>query len=180
MSRIGRKPIPIPEGVNAFVEGRKVKLKGPKGELSLELWPDIEAKVEGGQIQIHRQSDDKKVRALHGLARALLSNMAIGVARGFERQLEIVGIGYRAQAQGGKLILNLGYSKPIEFEAPKGVELATDGPAKIIVRGIDKQQVGQTAAVIRSFRPPELYKGKGIRYVGEQVVRKAGKASAAK
>ena len=180
MSRIGRKPIPIPKGVNAVVEGKRVKMKGPKGELSLELWPDIEAQVKDGQIYVHRHSDDKKARALHGLARALLSNMATGVAQGFERQLEIVGIGYRAQVQGSKLVLNLGYSKPVEFEAPKGVELATDGPAKIIVRGIDKQQVGLVAAVIRGFRPPEPYKGKGIRYAGEQVVRKAGKTSAAK
>ncbi|HCP06981.1 MAG: 50S ribosomal protein L6 [Synergistales bacterium 58_81] len=178
MSRIGRKLIDIPSGVSLSVDGGKVKVKGPKGELSVDLVPGIDISVEDSAIKVTRQSDDKKTRAYHGMMRALVNNLVQGVSSGFERQLEIVGVGWRAQMQGKTLVMNLGFSHPVEYTPPEGVEITTDGPTKITVKGIDKQAVGHTAAVIRGFRPPEPYKGKGIRYVGEHIIRKAGKAGA--
>ena len=178
MSRIGNKLITLPKGVDFKIDGSNVVIKGPKGELSLELRPEVSLEIEEGQVKVLRQDDSKPCRAFHGMTRALLNNMVEGVSKGFERVLEIVGVGYRAQMQGKNLVLSLGYSHPIEVEPPQGIELATDGPTKIFVRGIDKQVVGQTAANIRGFRPPEPYKGKGVRYAGEHIIRKAGKAGA--
>jgi large subunit ribosomal protein L6 len=178
MSRIGNKLITLPKGVDFKIDGSNVVIKGPKGELSLELRPEVSLEIEEGQVKVLRRDDSKPCRAFHGMTRALLNNMVEGVSKGFERVLEIVGVGYRAQMQGKNLVLSLGYSHPIEVEPPQGIELATDGPTKIFVRGIDKQVVGQTAANIRGFRPPEPYKGKGVRYAGEHIIRKAGKAGA--
>ncbi len=178
MSRIGRKLIDMPAGVTLSVDDGKVMVKGPKGDLSVDLVPGIDISVEDNAIKVTRQSDDKKTRAFHGMIRALVNNLVVGVSQGFERNLEIVGIGWRAQMQGKTLVMNLGFSHPVEFDPPEGIEISTDGPAKIAVKGIDKQAVGQTAAIIRGFRPPEPYKGKGIRYAGEHVIRKAGKAGA--
>ena len=178
MSRIGRKLIDIPPGVTLSIDDEKVKVKGPKGELSVNLVPGIDVSVEDNAVKVTRQGDDKKTRAYHGMMRALVNNLVQGVSTGFERRLEIIGIGWRAQMQGNTLVMNLGFSHPVEYDPPKGVEITTDGPTKITVKGIDKQAVGQTAAVIRGFRPPEPYKGKGMRYVGEHVIRKAGKAGA--
>ncbi|MEN2995852.1 MULTISPECIES: 50S ribosomal protein L6 [unclassified Acetomicrobium] len=178
MSRIGRKPISIPKGVNVTLSGRTVRVKGPKGEMSFDLLPNINVELADEQIMVTRNREDKKTKAFHGLVRAMLSNIVTGVTQGFEKELEIVGVGYRAQMQGQKLVLNLGYSNPVEYVPPKGITITTDSPTKIKVSGIDKQEVGQVAAIIRSFRAPEPYKGKGIRYVGEVVKRKTGKASA--
>jgi len=168
----------MPTGVTLSVDDGKVMVKGPKGDLSVDLVPGIDISVEDNAIKVTRQSDDKKTRAFHGMIRALVNNLVVGVSQGFERNLEIVGIGWRAQMQGKTLVMNLGFSHPVEFDPPEGIEISTDGPAKIAVKGIDKQAVGQTAAIIRGFRPPEPYKGKGIRYAGEHVIRKAGKAGA--
>ncbi len=168
----------MPAGVSLSVDDGKIQVKGPKGELFVDLVPGIDIAVEDGAIKVTRQSDDKKTRAFHGMIRALVNNVVLGVSQGFERQLEIVGIGWRAQMQGKTLVMSLGFSHPVEYEPPSGVEISTDGPTKITVKGIDKQAVGQSAAIIRGFRPPEPYKGKGIRYVGEHVIRKAGKAGA--
>lgn len=178
MSRIGRKLIDMPAGVSLSVDDGKIQVKGPKGELFVDMVPGIDITVEDGAIKVTRQSDDKKTRAFHGMIRALVNNVVLGVSQGFERQLEIVGIGWRAQMHGKTLVMSLGFSHPVEYEPPLGVEISTEGPTKITVKGIDKQAVGQTAAIIRGFRPPEPYKGKGIRYVGEHVIRKAGKAGA--
>ncbi len=178
MSRIGRKPISLSKGATLTLIDGKVVVKGPKGELSTPLVSGINVQVEDSQVIVSRENDQKQTRAFHGMMRALISNMVTGVSSGFERQLEIVGVGYRAQVQGTKLVLNLGYSNPVEFDPPEGIEIETDGPTKIKVKGIDKQQVGQVSAVIRGFRPPEPYKGKGIRYAGEHIIRKAGKAGA--
>lgn len=176
MSRIGRKPIPLPKGVDAKIEGDSVTIKGTKGALSFGIMSNIDVSMEDGQIIVTRANDEKSVRAAHGMTRAILNNMVVGVNTGFERILEIIGVGYRAQMQGKNLVLALGFSHPVEVVPPEGIELAVDGPTKVIVRGIDKQLVGQTAANIRGYRPPEPYKGKGIRYAGEYVIRKAGKA----
>jgi large subunit ribosomal protein L6 len=176
MSRIGRKPIPLPKGVDVKIEGTEVTVKGTKGTMKFGVLPDISVSLEDGRVLVSRASDEKSVRAAHGMTRAIISNMITGVDRGFEKVLEIIGVGYRAQMQGKNLILALGFSHPVEFVPPQGIELAVDGPTKVIVRGIDKQLVGQTASDIRGYRPPEPYKGKGIRYAGEYVIRKAGKA----
>ncbi|WP_286952110.1 MULTISPECIES: 50S ribosomal protein L6 [Aminobacterium] len=178
MSRIGRKPIPLAKGATVTIKDDKVIVKGPKGELCSDLVPGITVSVEDSGIVVERENDEKQTRAFHGMVRALIANMVTGVTEGFVKNLEIVGVGYRAQMQGSKLILNVGYSNPIEYEPPKGVEIATESPIKISVRGIDRQLVGQVAAIIREFRSPEPYKGKGIRYAGEYIIRKAGKASA--
>lgn len=178
MSRIGRKPITLPDGVSLSVSEGKISVKGPRGELSADMAPGVDIAVEDGVVRVSRQNEEKKTRAFHGMIRAIVNNHVVGVSQGYERVLEIVGIGWRAQMQGSKLVLNLGFSHPVEYEPAPGVEIATDGPAKIMVRGIDKQAVGQAAAVIRGFRPPEPYKGKGIRYAGEHITRKAGKAGA--
>lgn len=180
MSRIGRKPIQLPKGVEIKIEGNQVQVKGPKGTLSMEIMPKISVSIEEGQINVARASEDKPVRAAHGMTRAMIANMITGVNSGFEKILEIVGVGYRAQLQGKNLVLSLGFSHPVEVVPPAGIEFAAESPIKIAVRGIDRQLVGQVAANIRGYRPPEPYKGKGIRYAGEYVIRKAGKAGAKK
>ncbi len=176
MSRIGRKPIVLPKGVDVKIDGSEVTVKGSKGTMTFGIMPDIQVALEDGQIAVKRANDEKSVRAAHGMTRAILSNMVTGVNQGFERVLEIIGVGYRAQMQGKNLVMALGFSHPVEVVPPEGIEFAVDGPTKVIVRGIDKQLVGQIAANIRGYRPPEPYKGKGIRYAGEYVIRKAGKA----
>ncbi|MHC5252848.1 50S ribosomal protein L6 [Listeria kieliensis] len=175
MSRIGKKPITIPAGVTVTLDGNKATVKGPKGELVREFNPEIKIEIEGSEINISRPSDNKNHRALHGTTRAVLNNMVVGVSEGYEKSLELVGVGYRAQKQGSKLVLNVGYSHPVEFEAPKGVEIEVPANTKVIVKGFNKEHVGELAANIRAVRPPEPYKGKGIRYEGEYVRRKEGK-----
>jgi large subunit ribosomal protein L6 len=179
MSKIGRLPITIPSTVTLTIAGDLITVKGPKGELSYTLKPKIKAELTGDQLVITRSSEDKPVRALHGLTRALLSNMVTGVTTGFTKNLELVGTGYRARLAGTKLVLSLGYSHEIEFVPPKGIEIKVEGTNVIIISGFDIQAVGQVAAVIRNYRKPEPYKGKGIRYAGEVVRRKAGKAAKA-
>lgn len=179
MSKIGRLPITIPTSVTLTISGSTLTVKGTKGELHYELKPKIKAELTGDQLVITRISEDKSVRALHGLTRALLANMVKGVSDGFTKNLELVGTGYRARLQGRTLILSLGYSHEIEFTPPEGIDLKVEGTNVIIVTGFDIQAVGQVAAVIRSYRKPEPYKGKGIRYAGEVVRRKAGKAAKA-
>ena len=178
MSRIGRKPIPVPSSVTVDVAGSTVKVKGPKGELSRTFRPEMKISLNDGQMLVERPTDAKEHRALHGLTRALLANMVEGVTAGFSRSLEIVGVGYRAEKKGDRLMINAGYSHPVEYPEPAGIRLSTTSPTVIVVEGIDKQKVGQVAAEIRAVRPPEPYKGKGIRYQGEQVRRKAGKTGA--
>lgn len=180
MSRIGKMPVEVPAGVTVTLDGQRVAAKGPKGELELNVcspiavgWQD----VPGRTIVVTRPTDEKRHRALHGLTRALIANIVQGVSQGFSKTLEIVGVGYRAQAKGNGLELRLGFSHNIEYPAPDGIRLETPNPTTIVVSGADKQQVGHTAAVIRSFRPPEPYKGKGVRYQGEYVRRKAGKTA---
>lgn len=179
MSRVGRQPIAVPERVEVRIEGTRVAVKGPKGELSREFDPEIAIRQEDGQLVVTRPSDRPKHRSLHGLTRSLLANMVTGVSEGFTRVLELQGVGYRVQMQGEKLVLQVGYSKPVEFIAPGGITLAVEGNNRVLVQGIDKEQVGQVAAEIRAVRPPEPYKGKGIRYLGERVRRKAGKGGKA-
>lgn len=177
MSRIGKLPVVLPDGVAAEVHGRTVTIVGPKGELKQTFLPEVTVTLEGGRLVVERKSDNDK--AVHGLTRALLANMVDGVSKGFVKQLEMVGIGYRSNVEGEDLVLTVGYSHPVRISAPNGIKFAVqDG--KIHVSGIDKQAVGQIAAEIRAVRKPEPYKGKGIRYVGEKVRRKAGKAAKAK
>lgn len=178
MSRIGRKPIPIPGGVAVTIDGSDVKVKGPKGELQWVFRSEIEIEQEDGNLVVKRPSDSKEHRALHGLTRALLANMVEGVTNGFRKTLEIVGVGYRAEKKGSSLVLTVGYSHQVEYPEPDGISLSTASPTVVVIEGIDKAKVGQVAAEIRGVRPPEPYKGKGIRYQGEQVRRKAGKAGA--
>ena len=178
MSRIGRMPIEIPAGVTVSYENHHMNVKGPKGELSRDLHPDMNITVEGNVITVTRPSEQKEHRALHGLTRALVANMVTGVSEGFTKTLEINGVGYRAQKQGKKLILSLGYSHPVEMEDPEGLESVLDGQNKITIKGIDKQKVGQYAAEIRELRKPEPYKGKGIKYADEVIRRKVGKTGA--
>jgi len=176
MSRIGNKPITIPEGVEVTLNDKNITVKGPKGTLSKEIHKNVDVKVEGNVITVSRIDDEPANRSLHGLTRSLINNMIIGVKDEFKRELEINGVGYRAQKQGTKLVMNLGYSHPVEMEAPAGITYDVPNPNSIIVRGIDKELVGQTAAVIRTKRPPEVYRGKGIKYVEEVIIRKEGKA----
>ena len=176
MSRIGRMPIALPQGVEVNQEGRQLTVKGPLGELSRELHPEMKLEREDGELRIVRPSDEPRHRALHGLTRTLVNNMITGVTTGFTKGLEISGVGYRAQLQGTKLVLALGYSHPVEITPPSGIEFRVETPTRLAVFGADKELVGQTAAYIRSRRKPEPYKGKGIRYAGEQILRKAGKA----
>lgn len=176
MSRIGRKPINLPKGVDIQIDGNKVTVKGPKGSLTQELPADISLNVVDDQIIVSRPSDAKHHRAFHGLSRALVANMVEGVTNGFEKKLELVGVGYRAQMQGSKLMLNLGYSHPILVDAPEGIQFEVPAVTKITVKGLDKQLVGNTAAHIRALRKPEPYKGKGIKYENEVIRRKAGKS----
>lgn len=175
MSRIGKKPIEIPQGVTVTLENNHVTVKGPKGELSRNFHQDMEIKVEENVITISRPSDSKDHRALHGTTRSILNNMVEGVSKGFERGLELIGVGYRAQKTGNKLVLSVGYSHPVEIEPEQGLEIEVPSNTKIIIKGTDKERVGALAANIRDVRPPEPYKGKGIRYEGEFVRRKVGK-----
>ncbi len=178
MSRIGKKPIDVRQGVEVKIEGRHLTVKGPKGQLELDHHEAMTVKIEDGVIKVERPSDVREHRALHGLTRSLIANMVEGVTDGFKKSLEIHGVGYKAEKKGNGIKLTLGYSHTIEFEPPKGVSIEVPAPTQIVVEGVDKQAVGQAAAEIRSFRPPEPYKGKGIRYVGEHVRRKAGKTAA--
>jgi len=178
MSRVGRSPITIPSGVEVSVGGREISVKGPKGSLEGTLPPDITVRQDGAVLLVERPDDEREHRALHGLTRSLVNNMVVGVTDGFSKELEIVGVGYRANAQGpDKVELVVGYSHTVVVDAPEGVSFEVPVPNRIIVRGIDKQVVGQVAADIRKIRKPEPYKGKGIRYAGEVVRRKAGKAA---
>ena len=176
MSRIGNKPITVPEGVEVTLNENVITVKGPKGTLVKELHKNINVALEGNVINVTRPNDEPFNRSLHGLTRTLINNMIVGVKDEFKRELEINGVGYRAQKQGTKLVMNLGYSHPVEMEAPAGITYDVPNPNSIIVRGIDKELVGQTAAVIRTKRPPEVYRGKGIKYVEEVIIRKEGKA----
>ena len=178
MSRIGRKPIPVPKNVTATIDGQTVKVKGPKGELERRLHPSMAIAMEDGNITVARPSDEPGHRALHGLTRTLVANMVDGVTKGYSKQLEIIGVGYKAEARPYGLQLALGFSHPVEYRAPKGIKLTAPQPTQVIIEGADKELVGQVAAELRSLRPPEPYKGKGIKYQGEQVRRKAGKAGA--
>jgi large subunit ribosomal protein L6 len=176
MSRIGKLAIPIPSGVEIAIQGNHVAVKGPKGQLERDVAPELRIVHEDGQLRVERPSDEKKYRELHGLTRTLLANMVTGVTDGFRKGLEITGVGYRAQLVGQKLQLNLGYSHPIEIDPPAGVSFELENPTRLAVVGIDKELVGHVAARVRATRKPEPYKGKGVRYAGEQVRRKAGKA----
>lgn len=175
MSRVGKKPIEVPAGVTITTDANKVTVKGPKGELSRTFSPDINVEIQENVVNITRPSEAKEHRALHGTTRALIANMVEGVSKGFERNLELIGVGYRAQKQGTKLVLNVGYSHPVEFEPEAGIEIEVPANTKISIKGIDKERVGAIASNIRAVRPPEPYKGKGIRYEGEYVRRKEGK-----
>ena len=175
MSRIGRAPIPIPDGVTVDITGQKVVVKGPKGELRHTVVEPIRISQEDGQLVVTRPTDRGPHRALHGLSRSLVANMVEGVSNGFERRLEVVGVGYRAQMRGTSLEMAVGYSHPVTIEPPEGISFEVPAPTQVVVRGIDKQAVGQITAQIRAVRPPEPYKGKGVRYAGEEVRRKVGK-----
>ena len=176
MSRIGNKAITVPEGVDVKLENQVITVKGPKGTLTREIHKNMKVSLEGNVIKVERPNDEKENRSLHGLTRTLINNMIEGTVKEFERKLEINGVGYRAQKQGTKLVLTLGYSHPVEMEAPAGITFDVPNPNTIIVKGIDKEVVGQTAAVIRTKRPPEVYRGKGIKYAEEVIRRKEGKA----
>jgi large subunit ribosomal protein L6 len=176
MSRIGRMPITVPSGVEVTIDGRTVQVKGPKGELSLEVSAPIEVAQSDGTITVTRPSDEGEIRALHGLSRSLIANMVTGVTEGYRKTMEIVGVGYRVQAKGKNLEFSLGYSHPVPVAAPDGISFQVETPTRFVVEGIDKQQVGEVAANIRKLRKPDPYKGKGVRYQGEQIRRKVGKA----
>lgn len=176
MSRIGKTPIPIPAGVDVTISDREVKVKGPKGELSYVVKGPVAAVIEDNEVKVSRDNDDREARAMHGLTRSLIENMVVGVTQGYSKELEIVGTGYRVAAKGKDLEFQLGFSHPVVVEAPEGIEFKVENQTKFSVSGIDKQLVGETAAKIRKIRAPEPYKGKGVRYAGEQVRRKVGKA----
>jgi large subunit ribosomal protein L6 len=176
MSRIGRKPITIPSGVNITLDNTLITVKGPKGTLSRELHRDMKVVVAENEISVERPSDNKLHRSLHGTTRSVVANMVSGVTEGFSKNLDLVGVGYRANKTGNKLVLNVGYSHPVEIEPENGIEFEVPSNTKIIVKGIDKELVGATAAKVRSVREPEPYKGKGIKYEGERILRKEGKA----
>ena len=175
MSRVGKKPIPIPKEVKVVLTEEGLTVKGPKGELSRSMPPQISLHIEGNQVLLRPQDDSQKVRALFGLFRTLVANMVKGVAEGFERVLEIQGVGYRAEIQGSQLVLNLGFSHPVPFQLPNGITAQVDKQTRVVLRGIDRDLLGLTAARIRRFRPPEPYKGKGIKYQEEKIRRKVGK-----
>lgn len=179
MSRIGKKPVAIPSGVTVEVSGNTIVVKGPKGELSYAHLPEVSVVVEDGQVIVTRKDDSADSMARHGLTRQLINNMVIGVSKGYEKKLEIIGVGYKAQAKGKSVTLNLGHSHPIDYDAPEGIDISQDEKNKqiLIIQGIDKEKVGQVAADIRSFRPPEPYKGKGVKYIDEIIIRKQGKAA---
>jgi len=179
MSRIGKMPVQIPKGVDITVDGRVIRVKGPKGLLTVKLLPGIDAAVENGEVNLSRANEERETRSFHGLNRALLANATTGVSEGWSKELEIVGIGYRAEKKGNSVVFNLGHSHPIDYPIPEGIDIEVDGKVnKISVKGIDRQQVGQVAAEIRRLRPPEPYKGKGVRYADERVRTKAGKQGA--
>jgi len=175
MSRIGKKAVPIPSGVTANVEGQTVKIKGPKGQLQVALPDDVTVKMDKGAVKVDPRNETKRARAMWGTSRTLVNNLITGVTKGYERKLEITGVGYRAALQGKNLQIALGYSHDVIFPIPEGIAIATPKPTEIVVTGIDKQKVGQVAAEIRAFRPPEPYKGKGVKYEGEYIFRKEGK-----
>ena len=175
MSRIGKKPVAVPSGITANVEGQTVKVKGPKGALSFVVPDDVTVKLDGGQIKVDPRDETKRARSQWGTSRTLISNLIAGVSKGFERRLEITGVGYRAAVQGKSLNIALGYSHDINYPIPEGITIATPRPVEIIISGADRQKVGQVAAEIREYRPPEPYKGKGIKYSDEQIFRKEGK-----
>ncbi len=175
MSRIGNKPITVPAGVEVKLDGTHLTVKGPKGTLERDIHKNITVSVDGNTINVTRPNDEAENKSLHGLTRTLINNMIEGVVNEYKKELEIVGVGYRAQKQGNKLVMNLGYSHPVEMEAPQGITFDVPNANSIIVRGIDKELVGQTAAVVRTKRPPEVYHGKGIKYVDEHIRRKEGK-----
>ena len=176
MSRIGKRPIPLPKGVTVTVDGNTVKVKGPKGELQRTLHSELTVALENNEVTVSRPSDEAHHKALHGLSRTLVANMVEGTSKGFQKTLELVGVGYKAEKRPYGLQLALGFSHPIEYKAPKGITLSAPQPTQIVIDGADKEIVGQVAAEIRSLRPPEPYKGKGVKYQGEQIRRKAGKA----
>ncbi|HEX7028548.1 MAG TPA: 50S ribosomal protein L6 [Gammaproteobacteria bacterium] len=173
MSRVANKPVSIPKGVEVSLNGRQVSVKGPKGTMQIDIHPTVSVEQVDGVVKIQAANDD--ARAMAGTTRALLNNLVVGVSRGFEKKLSLVGVGYRAQAQGNKLNLTLGFSHPIEYPVPQGIKIETPSQTEIVVTGTDKQKVGQVAADIRAFRPPEPYKGKGVRYTDEQILRKEAK-----
>jgi large subunit ribosomal protein L6 len=175
MSRIGKKPVAVPSGITANVEGQTVKVKGPKGTLSFVVPDDVTVKLDGGQIKVDPRDETKRARSQWGTSRTLISNLIAGVSKGFERRLEITGVGYRAAVQGKSLNIALGYSHDINYPIPEGITIATPRPVEIIISGADRQKVGQVAAEIREYRPPEPYKGKGIKYSDERIFRKEGK-----
>jgi large subunit ribosomal protein L6 len=175
MSRIGKKAVPIPSGVTANVEGQTVKVKGPKGAMQVVLPDDVLVKMDKGEVKVDPRNDGKRARSMWGTSRTLVNNLVTGVTKGFEKKLEITGVGYRAALQGKNLQIALGYSHDVIYPVPEGIAIATPKPTEIVVTGIDKQKVGQVAAEIRAFRPPEPYKGKGVKYAGEFIFRKEGK-----
>lgn len=177
MSRIGNQPVPVPSGVTVSVTPSEISVKGPKGQLNHFVADHVDVKVADGKVVVERHSDAKQARANHGLMRAVVRNMVVGVSKGFEKKLEVVGVGYRAEMRGPKLLLTLGYSHPIEYAVPAGVAVTVDKAGAIFVSGIDKQKVGQVAADIRAYRRPDSYKGKGVRYTGEYIRLKAGKSA---
>jgi large subunit ribosomal protein L6 len=179
MSRIGRKPVPLPKGVSAAMAGQRITVKGPKGEISRAIHAELTVVVEGEQVLVHRPSDESRHKALHGLTRTLVANMVEGVTTGFKKTLEIQGVGYKAEPTKDGVTLIVGYSHPVKYQAPQGVKISVDNNTVVRVEGIDKELVGQVAAELRAVRPPEPYKGKGVRYQGEQVRRKAGKTAQA-
>lgn len=176
MSKVGRRPIPLPKGVKADIQGERISVQGPKGRLEYTVPPRITVALEGENLVVGRQDDERQTRAFHGLARSLLANMVQGVSQGFEKALDVVGVGYRVQKSDAKLVFQLGYSHPVEFLPPEGISLVVEAPTRFKVQGIDKAQVGQVAAQIRALRPPDSYKGKGLKYAGEVLHLKAGKA----
>lgn len=178
MSRIGKLPVGIPKGVTVSVAGSRVSVKGPKGELHRTMHADIGVKVDGEKVVVSRPSDEPNHKSLHGLSRTLIANMVEGVTKGYSKQLEITGVGYKAEPKPYGLVLSLGFSHPIEYRAPTGIKLTAPQPTQVVIEGADKEMVGQVAAELRSLRPPEPYKGKGIKYAGEVIRRKAGKAGA--
>lgn len=179
MSRIGKRPVPLPQGVSATIAGRTITVKGPKGEISRTIHAELTLVQENGTVAVRRPSDEPRHRALHGLTRTLVANMVEGVTKGFSKALEIQGVGYKAEIKPFGVQLVVGYSHPVPYHAPKGIKISVDGNTQVKIEGVDKELVGQVAAELRSVRPPEPYKGKGIRYVGEQVRRKAGKTAQA-
>ena len=177
MSRIGKKPVALPKGVSAAVDGRRITVKGPRGEISRTIHPELTMGVEGDAVVVRRPSDESRHKALHGLTRTLVANMVEGVTKGFAKALEIQGVGYKAEPKPFGVQLVVGFSHPVPYHAPKGIKISVDNNVLLRIEGVDKELVGQVAAELRAIRPPEPYKGKGVRYVGEQVRRKAGKTA---